>query len=154
MDRYLPLVKALNAILSLNDEDEVMFIVNDPMFVESNHLPAYVRKRNPDIVSVTLEFCKKWLDVKEPGTFQQCKLTVAEEEEEVEGNVEAEVEVEGESKVEVEGKAKAKAKVTGRGRGKGKGKGKGKEKGKGKQVKQQEKRGWAPIWQFWELKKL
>ena len=55
MDRYLPIVNVLNAILSLDDESQVIFIRNDPMFVESIH-----SKRKPDVVKVELEI---WQEV-------------------------------------------------------------------------------------------
>jgi len=49
-----------------------MFIRNDPMFVESTHLPTYVTKRKPDVILAELECCKKWLGVEESATFKRC----------------------------------------------------------------------------------
>jgi len=51
----------------------MVFIRNDPMFVESIHLPDFVTKRKPDVVLVEIESGKKWLGVEASGTFQQCK---------------------------------------------------------------------------------
>jgi len=48
-----------------------MFIRNDPMFVESTHLPTYVTKTKPDVILAELECCKKWLGV-ESATFKRC----------------------------------------------------------------------------------
>ena len=64
----------MNAILSLDDDEpEMVFMRNDPMFVESIHLPDSVTKRKPDVVSVEIESGKKWLGVEASGTFQQCR---------------------------------------------------------------------------------
>jgi len=49
-----------------------MFIHNDPMFVESTHLPTYVTKTKPDVILAELECCKKWLGVEESATFKRC----------------------------------------------------------------------------------
>ena len=124
MARHPPLVNALNAILSLDDEQEVIFIVNDPMFVESSHLPSSVTKRKPDIVLTTLKSCKRWLNIEGSATFQQCKERVAKK---CEGDVKAKG-----KQADVKDKRKAKVKQS--------------------EDTQKEKRDWAPVWQFLELK--
>lgn len=94
------------------------------MFVESIHLPDFVKKRKPDVVLVELESGKKWLGVEESGTFQQCR------------------EAAGEANTNGKGKAK----------GNGNGTGAAKE-GEGKaEVRRKENHGWKPIAQFWEFK--
>jgi hypothetical protein len=67
----------LNAILSLDDEDpRVIFVVNDPMIVESDHLPAK-SKRKPDIIKVSLKTFKLWLQLTDSTTFDQCREIIA-----------------------------------------------------------------------------
>jgi hypothetical protein len=137
MDRYLPIVNVLNAILCLDDESEAIFIRNDPVFVESIHLPDSVTKRKPDVVLVELESGKKWLGVEESGTFQQCR------------------EAAGEAKTKGKGQKKAKGKSQPMGtasKAEEQDQEQGK-KGKGKaEVRRKEERGWNPIVQFWEFK--
>ena len=132
----------MNAILSLDDGSEAIFIRNDPVFVESIHLPDSVPKRKPNVVLVQLESGKKWLGVEESGTFQQCRGAA------------------GEAKTKGKRKRKAKGKPQPKGTATAKEKGKSKEQeqgkmGKGKtEARREEKRGWNPIAQFWELNKL
>ena len=47
-----PLSNILNAILLF--EPKVIFVVNDPIFLVSDHLP-FPAKRKPDIILVSLE---------------------------------------------------------------------------------------------------
>jgi hypothetical protein len=128
----------LNAILSLDDGSEAIFIRNDPIFVESIRLPDSVTKRKPDVVLVELESGKKWLGVEESGTFQQCRETA------------------GEAKTKGKRKGKPKAKGTATAKGMTKEQETEQEqgkKGKGKaEVRRKEKRSWNPIAQFWEFK--
>ena len=139
----------MNAILSLDDEPEMVFMRNDPMFVESIHLPDSVTKRKPDVVLVEIESGKKWLGVEASGTFQQCREEAGEVKSKEEGKGEAKGKSKGKGKPKGKPKGKATAEV-----GKGKAKAKAKaEVGKGEaEVKQKEKRGWMPIEQFWEFK--
>jgi len=124
----------LNTILSLDDEPEMVFMRNDPIFVESDHLPDSVTKRKPDVVLVEIESGKKWLGVEASGTFQQCREEAGKE---GKGKAKERGKPKGQATAEV-GKAKAKAEV-----------------GKGEaEVKQKGKRGWMPIEQFWEFKML
>ena len=120
----------MNAILSLDDGSEAIFIRNDPVFVESIQLPDSVTKRKPDVVLVELESGKKWLGVEESGTFRQCR--------------------------EAAGEAKTKGKAKGKAKGKEQEQEQEQEqrkKGKGKaEIRRKEKRGWNPIAQFWEFK--
>ena len=123
-DRYVPMVKVLNGILSLDDGNEAIFICNDPVLVECNRFPDYVTKRKPDIVLVELECGKKWLGVEEPGTFERCREAAGE------------------------------AKTTGKRKRKAKRKAKEREQEQGNEkaeVRRKERRGWNPIAQFWEF---
>jgi hypothetical protein len=122
----------LNAILSLEDGSEAIFIRNDPMFVESIHLPDSVTKRKPDVVLVELESGKKWLGVEESGTFQQCRETAG--------------------KAKTKGKRRSKPQANGMVKEQETEQEQGK-KGKGKAVaRRKEERGWNSIAQFWEFK--
>ena len=135
----------MNAILNLDDGSEAIFIRNDPILVESMHLPDCVTKRRPDIVSVELESAKKWLDIEESGTFERCREAASE------------AKTKGKRKrKKSKGKSQAKGTATGKAKAKeheheheqDQGK-----KGKGKaEVQRKERRGWNPIGQFWEIK--
>ena len=64
----------MNAILRFGDEDpQVIFVVNNPMIVLSDHLPAK-SKRKPDI---TLQTFKRWLKLSDDTDFNACRLIVA-----------------------------------------------------------------------------
>lgn len=67
----------MNTILRLDDEDpRVIFIVNDPMIVESDDLPAK-SKRKPDIIKVSLKTFKLWFQLSDDTTFDQCREKIA-----------------------------------------------------------------------------
>jgi hypothetical protein len=63
----------LNTILSFRDKDpQVIFVVNDPMIVQSDHLPAK-SKRKPDIIKVSLKTFKRWLQLPDNTDFNTCR---------------------------------------------------------------------------------
>jgi hypothetical protein len=139
----------LNAILSLDDGNDAIFIRNDPMYVESIHLPDSVTKRKPDVVLVELESGKKWLGVEESGTFQQCREAAGE------AKTKAKAKRKGKGKPQAKGTAKAKAKAKEQEEQEQEQEQEQGKKGKGKaEVQRKEKRGWNPIAQFWEFKML
>jgi len=67
----------VNAILRFGDEDpQVIFVVNNPMIVQSDHLPAK-SKRKPDIIKVSLQTFKRWLKLSDGTDFNACRLIIA-----------------------------------------------------------------------------
>ena len=60
---------ALNNILLLLNKLEVIFVVNDPMIIQSDYLEN-APKRKPDIILVALATFKRWYNFN--GDFRAC----------------------------------------------------------------------------------
>lgn len=73
----MPLVNALNAILSWASKDKprVIFVVNDPVIIHSPYLEN-APKRKPDIILVTLDTFKQWYSLGDV-TFDRCRRMAA-----------------------------------------------------------------------------
>ena len=54
----------------------MIFFANDPMIVQSDHLPAK-SKRKPDIIKVSLKTFKRWLHLPDNTDFDTCRLRAA-----------------------------------------------------------------------------
>ena len=54
----------------------MIFVVNDPMLVQSDHLPAK-SKRKPDIIKVSLKTFKRWLRLPDNTDFNTCQVLAA-----------------------------------------------------------------------------
>ena len=57
----------------MDEDPQVIFVVNDLMIVQSDHLPAK-SKRKPDIIKVSLKTFKRWLQLPD---FDTCRLRAA-----------------------------------------------------------------------------